>query len=106
MLEKQIKRKRRHKKVRAKIYGTEKVPRLCVFKSNKYIEAQLINDEERKTLAHCKEKLKDAKKVGEIIAKKSIEKDIKKIVFDRGGYKYHGRVKALADSARKAGLKF
>ena len=106
MLEKQEKRLRRHKKVRSKIKGTKEVPRLCVFKSNKYIEFQLVNDDARKTIASCKEKIKDAEKAGKIIAEKALKNDINKIVFDRGGYKYHGRIKAAADSARKAGLKF
>lgn len=108
MLEKQEKRYRRHKKVRAKIFGTAKVPRLSVFKSNQYIYAQLIDDEKGKTLASAKGKLnlKQAKKIGELIAKKAQEKKIKKVVFDRGGYEYHGRVKALAEGAREKGLNF
>ncbi|KPJ54920.1 50S ribosomal protein L18 [Parcubacteria bacterium DG_72] len=106
MLEKQEKRIRRHKKVRAKIKGTNKVPRLCVFRSNKYIYVQLIDDETGKTLASASSELKKADKVGKDIAKKAEELKIKKVVFDRGGYKYHGRIKALADAAREAGLKF
>ena len=106
MLEKQEKRKRRHRRVRAKINGTAEVPRLCVFRSNKYIYAQIIDDEKNKTLASAKAELKSADKVGEEVAKKAIKQKIKKVVFDRGGYKYHGRVKALADAARSAGLKF
>ena len=120
--EKQIKRKRRHRRVRAKIYGTKEVPRLCVFRSNKHIYAQLINDEKGKTLVIAKDleiknlkatKTEIAYKVGELIAEKAINlpagrhgNKIKKIVFDRGGYKYHGRVKALAEGARKKGLEF
>jgi len=106
MLEKQIKRKRRHRRVRAKIKGTAKVPRLCVFRSSKYIYAQIIDDEKSKTLASVNGKLASANEIGKLIAKKSIEKKINKVVFDRGGYKYHGKVKALADGAREAGLKF
>jgi len=106
MLEKQIKRKRRHKRIRAKIKGTANVPRLCVFRSSKYIYAQLIDDEKGKTLASVNGKLVFANEIGKLIAKKSIEKKINKVVFDRGGYKYHGKVKALADGAREAGLKF
>jgi len=106
MLEKQIKRKRRHKRVRAKVKGTAKVPRLCVFRSSKYIYAQIIDDGKGKTLAAANGKLTSAAEIGKLIAKKSIEKKINKVVFDRGGYKYHGRVKALADGAREAGLKF
>jgi len=106
MLEKQIKKQRRHKRVRAKIKGTNDVPRLCVFRSNKYIYAQIIDDEKGKTLASVKSKLKNADKTGKDIAKKAIDQKIKKIVFDRGGYKYHGHVKALAEGACEAGLKF
>ena len=106
MLEKQEKRKRRHRRVRAKIKGTGEVPRLCVFRSNKYIYAQIIDDEKGKTLASAKAELNKADKVGESIAKKAIDQKINKVVFDRGGYKYHGRVKTLAEAARKGGLKF
>lgn len=108
MLEKQEKRRRRHKRVRSKIFGTAKVPRLFVFKSNQYVYAQLIDDDKGKTIASDKGKLslKEAKKVGELIAGKAKEKKIEKVVFDRGGYKYHGRIKALAESARQGGLKF
>ena len=113
---KQEKRLRRHKQVRAKIYGTKERPRLCVFKSVKYIYAQLIDDEKGKTLAAvsyrelkgkgAKTKVDTAKEVGKLIAKKALEKKIEKVVFDRGGYQYHGRVKALAEGAREGGLKF
>lgn len=127
MLQKQEKRERRHKRVRAKIKGTVKLPRLCVFRSNKHIYAQLIDDEKSHTLASAsdlelkkfktkKKKQKDQKnltpkvmiayEVGKLIAKKATEKKIEKVVFDRGGYKYHGRVKALAEGAREGGLKF
>ncbi len=135
MLKKQEKRKRRHKRVRAKISGTSEIPRLCLFRSSRHIYAQLINDEEGKTLAQASDlelkKTKTKKKkttltlkpqdqdkktqkgkialayeVGKVIAQKAIEKKIKKIVFDRGGYKYHGRVKALAQGTRDGGLEF
>jgi len=112
MLEKQIKRHRRHRRVRAKVKGTSEVPRLCVFRSAKHIYAQLINDDNGKTLVSAddsgikKSGIDVAKEVGKMIAEKAIEKKIKQVVFDRGGYKYHGRVKALAESAREAGLKF
>ncbi len=106
MLEKQEKRIRRHKKVRAKIKGTSKLPRLCVFRSNKYIYAQLIDDEAGKTLASASSELKKADKVGSDIAKKAGDLKIEKVVFDRGGYKYHGKVKAVAEAAREGGLKF
>lgn len=108
MLKKQEKRYRRHKKVRARVLGTAKVPRLCVFKSNQYIYVQLVDDDKSKTIVSVKGKLsvKEAKKTGELIAKKALEKKIGKAVFDRGGYKYHGRVKAVAEGAREGGLRF
>lgn len=108
MLKKQEKRIRRHKRGRAKIFGTAKLPRLSVFRSNQYIYAQLIDDEKSRTLAAARGSLniKEARKVGELIAKKAKEKKIERVVFDRGGYQYHGRVKALAEGAREAGLKF
>ncbi len=106
MLEKQIKRKRRHRRVRAKIKGTAKVPRLCVFRSNKHLYAQLIDDEKGKTLVSVSDlEAKDSKKIGLLIAEKALAKKINKVVFDRGGYKYHGRVKSLAEGAREGGLK-
>lgn len=101
--------------MRAKISGTAKIPRLCVFRSSKHIYAQLIDDEKSKTLISTSDleikKAKDKKinlasKVGKLIAKKAIEKKITKVVFDRGGYKYHGRVRALAEGAREGGLSF
>jgi len=110
------KRETRHRRVRAKITGTADVPRLCVFRSNRHIYAQLIDDAGGKILFIASDieiksktkiqKSKIAEKVGELLAKKAQEKKIEKIVFDRGGYQYHGRVKALADGARKGGLKF
>jgi len=114
MLEKQEKRIRRHKRVRAKIKGTSKRPRLCVFRSANHIYAELIDDEKKKTMASASdlkikkkgEKSSLASQVGKLIAQEAQEKKIKKVIFDRGGYKYHGRVKALADAARKAGLEF
>lgn len=99
-------RETRHKRIRAKIFGSKERPRLSVFRSNKYIYAQLIDDDAGKTITNVYAVLKNAEKVGESIAKKALEKKIKTIVFDRGGYKYHGRVKALAEAARKEGLKF
>lgn len=106
---------RRQKRVRAKISGTEKKPRLCVFRSNKHIYAQLIDDNKKKTiLAASDQKLKKgkmtkvdlAKEIGKTIAKGALEKKIEKVVFDRGPYKYHGRIRALAEGAREGGLKF
>lgn len=108
-------RKKRHLRIRKKIKGTKERPRLFVFKSLKHIYCQIINDEEGKTILSAsdfeiKEKVKNkielAKKVGELIARKAREKGIEKVVFDRGGYKYHGKVKALAEGAREGGLKF
>jgi len=110
MLVKQQKRKRRHKRIRAKIKGTAKIPRLCLFKSNKYIYAQLIDDENGKTLIAISNlknrKPKTAFEMGQAIAKKALKEKIKKIVFDRSGYKYHGQVKAVAEGAREEGLEF
>ena len=155
MLEKKQKRYQRHKKVRAKVSGTAKVPRLCVFRSATHIYGQLIDDIKRQTLVEAsdlglgnqtkKRKEKESKKihpvksskggipsktelfngvkkeneekvqtrkaaaafaVGKLIAEKALKKKIEKVVFDRGGYKYHGRVKAFAEGAREGGLKF
>jgi large subunit ribosomal protein L18 len=113
MDDKKLKRLRRHRRVRAKMKGTAKIPRFCVFRSNKYIYGQLINDEKGKTLfsandkgLKAKNKIEAAKEVGKLIAQKAVEQKITKAVFDRGGYKYHGRVKSLAEGAREGGLKF
>ncbi len=116
MSEKQIKRQRRHKKIRAKIQGTSDRPRLCVFRSNQHIYAQLIDDSKAKVLLAVSDKEVKSKKgskksdiskeVGKLIAKKAIEKKIEEVVFDRGGLVFHGRVKALANGAREGGLKF
>lgn len=111
--EKYISRKRRHARVRSKLSGEEKRPRLVVFRSLKNIYAQLIDDKNGKVLAGASD-LKDtkgtkterAKKVGINIAELAKEKKIESVVFDRNGYKYHGRVKALAEGAREGGLKF
>jgi len=113
--EKEIKIKRKKRRQMAKIRGTKDRPRLSVFRSNKHIFSQIIDDKEGKTLVAAsdkeiektkREKSERAFMLGELIAKKASKKAIKKVVFDRGRYKYHGRVKALADGARKAGLKF
>lgn len=144
MLIKHKKRYRRHRRIRAKISGTAKIPRLCVFRSSKHIYAQLIDDGKGVTLAAANDqelkgrrkkeksssastkasakaskkatedkgekartgKLAVAYEVGELIAEKSLQKKIEKVVFDRGGYKYHGIVRALAEGAREGGLKF
>jgi len=100
----QTARDRKRKKIRAKISGTAVRPRLCVFKSNKAIYAQLIDDDQAVTLVSATGT--DAAKVGATIAKNAIAKKIEKVVFDRGGYVYTGKVMALAEGARKAGLKF
>ena len=103
-----VKRKLRHQRIRAKVFGTAKKPRLSVFRSLKYIYAQLINDEKDETIASASNARKkiSASQVGEEIAKKTQELKIKEVVFDKGGFKYHGQVKELAEGARKAGLKF
>ncbi|MBF8250069.1 MAG: ribosomal protein [Candidatus Levybacteria bacterium] len=111
-IEKKIKRQIR---TRAKIKGTGIRPRLSVFKSNRFMYAQLIDDEARKTIIgvsekHLKEtltgKIARAKAVGILLAKKTLDKKIKKVVFDRGSYSYHGRVSAIAEGAREGGLEF
>ena len=108
-------RQKRHARVRSKISGTAECPRLNVFRSNKNIYAQLIDDVAGVTLASAstvdkdisgENKTEDAKAVGASIAKKANEKGIKEVVFDRGGYLYHGRVAALAEAARENGLEF
>lgn len=108
MLSRQKQRKRRHERVRAKIKGTAKVPRFCVFRSNKYIYGQIIDDTGGVTLFSIKQPktMRYAGNLGKEIAKRSREKNIEKVVFDRGGYKYHGSVKAVAEGAREGGLKF
>lgn len=115
-------RERRHARVRKKVSGTEERPRLTVYKSLNHMYAQVINDVVGHTIASASTIDKEfrlsgeqkghqgnvnaAKKVGEMIARKSKEKGVGKVVFDKGGFKYHGRIKALADAAREAGLEF
>ena len=107
-------RLRRHSRIRNKISGTATLPRLNVFRSNKAIYAQLIDDVNGVTLASSSTQVLKLKtnnveacsKVGEDVAKKAIKAGITEVVFDRGGYVYHGKVKALAEAAREAGLKF
>ena len=109
-------RQKRHSRVRGKISGTAERPRLNVYRSLNHIYAQLIDDGKGVTLATASSVEKDfgmnggnkeaAKKVGELIAKRAAEKGITEVVFDRGGYIYHGRVKELAEGAREGGLKF
>ncbi|HIE26959.1 TPA: 50S ribosomal protein L18 [Candidatus Poribacteria bacterium] len=118
-LKKRESRLRRHKRIRKKIAGTDEKPRLSVFKSLRHIYAQVINDEQKVTIVsvctlspEIKEKIKyggniaASQLVGELIAKKAKALGIKNVVFDRGGYIYHGRVKALAEAARENGLQF
>ena len=110
---------KRHYRIRNKINGTAECPRLAVFRSNKHMYAQLIDDAAGNTVAaastmeaeissklEATSNVEAAKAVGEAIAKKALDKGITEVVFDRGGYVYHGRVKALADAAREAGLQF
>lgn len=112
-------RKRRHARVRKRVLGTAERPRLNVFRSARHIYAQAIDDEEGCTLVAAStvesiireqvqglRKVEQAERVGEALAKRALERGVTQVVFDRGGYKYHGRVKALADAARQAGLKF
>lgn len=117
--EKRLARQRRHARVRKQVSGTSERPRLCVFRSLKHIHAQIIDDTRGHTLVSAstvdpevrgqvddKDKKAQAALVGEVLAKRALEEGIKQVVFDRAGYVYHGRVKSLADAARKAGLDF
>jgi large subunit ribosomal protein L18 len=107
---------RRHRRVRAKVHGTTERPRLVVFRSNRGIEAQLVDDDAGKTLASAShlalaksfkgDKTKQAEEVGKALAAAAKKAGVDTCVFDRGGYLYHGRVKALADGAREGGLEF
>ena len=109
-------RVQRHKRVRAKISGTAARPRLCVYRSNANISAQVIDDVAGVTLVSATTTEKDftayggnkeaAREIGKLVAKRALEKGIEEVVFDRGGYVYHGRVQELADGAREGGLKF
>jgi large subunit ribosomal protein L18 len=112
-------RLRRHRRVRKKVSGTQERPRLAVFRSNEHIYAQVIDDTVGQTLVAAstveaevraqvdgKPKQAEAQVVGDIVARRARERGITKVVFDRGGYMYHGRVKALADAARAGGLEF
>jgi len=95
----------RHKRVRAKVFGIEQKPRFNVFRSNRFIELQLIDDEKGHTIAAWRSPLNEAYHGGEHIAQKAKEQRITKAVFDRGGYAYHGHVKEAAEGARKGGLR-
>lgn len=110
---------RKHARVRKGVSGTPKRPRFCVYKSNKHLYAQIVNDEENRSLitvstaakeirtqVKSTDSLEAAKALGEAVANKAKEKGITAVVFDRGGYPYHGKVKAIADAARKGGMQF
>ncbi|HEX8948958.1 MAG TPA: 50S ribosomal protein L18 [Dissulfurispiraceae bacterium] len=112
-------RKRRHTRIRKKVFGTVEKPRLCVYKSLNHIYAQIIDDTKGRTIVAASTLDKDvakesghkgnvamAKKIGQVLASRAAGSGIKKIVFDRGGYRYHGRIKALAEGAREGGLEF
>lgn len=117
--EKRLARRRRHARVRRHVRGTPDRPRMCVFRSLKHVHAQVIDDIRGHTLVAAstldaevqsqlddKDKTAQAAMVGEVLAQRALAAGITQVVFDRGGYKYHGRVKSLADAARKAGLDF
>jgi len=122
MQKKQIKREKIHRKIRMRVIGTAEKPRLCVFRSANHIYAQLIDDDSGKVLVSISDiKTKDKKslpagrqgtkvshatEVGKLVAKEALAKKIEKVVFDRGGFVFHGRIKAVADGAREGGLKF
>ena len=114
--DRKLERTRRHARVRTKVSGTAERPRLCVYRSNSNLYAQIIDDVAQNTLVSAstleksvktkKSNKEAAKEVGTLIAKKALEKNIEQVVFDRGGYIYHGVVKELAEAAREGGLKF
>lgn len=114
--DRKLERTRRHKRVRTKVSGTAERPRLCVYRSNTNLYVQIVDDVAGNTLVSCSTLDKEiktkhankeaAKEVGTMIAKKALEKNIKTVVFDRGGYIYHGVVKELAEAAREGGLEF
>ena len=117
--QRRLARTKRQVRVRRKIRGSEERPRLCIFRSSKHIYVQIIEDVTGRTLVaastvskgivegvKCTGNIEAAKVVGQAIAKKALEKNIKQVVFDRNGFLYHGRIQALADAAREAGLSF
>ena len=114
--DRKFERQRRHIRVRRKISGTSECPRLCVYRSNKNLFVQIVDDVKQVTLVSASTLDKEvktkhankaaAKEVGALVAKRALEKDIKTVVYDRGGYVYHGVVKELAEAAREAGLEF
>lgn len=115
-----LKRKKKHYRIRKKVIGTLEIPRMSIFRSLRHIYVQLVDDINGKSMLSCstlskkfRESIKEGKNnkqsaslLGKIVADTALEKGIKKVVFDRGGYKYHGRIQALAESARKGGLQF
>ena len=115
-IDKKAIRNRIHRRIRRKVSGTPERPRLAVFRSVKHIYAQVIDDAAGRTIASASSNEKNAtatggnlagaKEIGRLVAERAKEKGIRSVVFDRGGYLYHGRVKALADAAREAGLEF
>jgi large subunit ribosomal protein L18 len=114
-IEKRVRRTRRRRRIRARAFGTAECPRLSVFRSNRGVVAQLVDDEQGATLASVRwfepdlrglKPMEQAARAGEVLAQRAKEAGIETCIFDRGGYKYHGRVKALADGARNGGLKF
>ena len=114
--DKNVQRLKRHRRVRAKVSGTAERPRLAVYRSNKYIYAQIIDDVKGTTLVAASSNeagfegtgsnKEAARKVGKMVAERAVQKGIEEVVFDRGGYIYHGRVSELAEGAREGGLKF
>ena len=120
MIDKRYRRERAHQRLRQRVVGTSERPRLAVFKSERYVYAQVIDDDLGRTLASAaslEPELKGrlagaaagriaAKAVGEVLAERALAKGIKKVVFDRGGYRYHGKIKELAEAARAKGLEF
>ena len=115
VIEKRARRDRRRRRIRARAVGTAERPRLSVFRSNRGLVAQLIDDDRGHTIASVRwfesdlrglKAMEQAKRVGEVLAQRAKEAGVEACVFDRGGYKYHGRVKALADGAREGGLQF
>lgn len=115
-IDRKLTRERRHIRVRRKISGTTECPRLCVYRSNKNLFVQIVDDVKQTTLVSASTLDKEvktkhankeaAKEVGALIAKRALEKNIKNVVYDRGGYVYHGVVKELAEAARETGLEF
>ena len=112
-----VRRRRRHLRIKARIFGTGEKPRLCVYRSLNHIYGRLIDDEQKKTILSVSDldlskknsqaaKTDISREVGKLIAVEALKRKIQAVIFDRGGYKYHGRVKALAEGAREAGLKF